>query len=78
MNPEPGPEPLREVPGLRRPRRRENALVDWARAIALGIQDTAKDVLEEGRKGAREAYDEYWERFEKKTKHRRTPKPPRS
>lgn len=51
--------------------RRENAVVTWARAIVLGIQDTAKDVLAEGRKGANDAYDEYWRRFDRKTKRRR-------
>ncbi|MGE5597109.1 MAG: hypothetical protein ACM3S1_13885 [Hyphomicrobiales bacterium] len=51
-----------------------NAVIDWARAIALGIRDTAKDMLEEGRRGAREAYQEYWDRFDEKVKrgrHRR-------
>lgn len=47
------------------------AVIDWARAIALGIRDTAQDVLKEGRAGARKAYDEYWRRFEEKTKTRR-------
>jgi len=28
-------------------------------------------VLDEGREGARKAYDEYWRRFEAKTKTRR-------
>ncbi len=51
--------------------RRENAIVTWARAIVLGIQDTAKDVLAEGRKGANDAYDEYWQRFDRKTRRRR-------
>jgi hypothetical protein len=49
----------------------ENAIVAWIKAIAGGIQDTAHDVLEEGRRGARESYEEYWQRFEAKTKHRR-------
>lgn len=46
-------------------------MVTWARAIVLGIQDTAKDVLAEGRKGANDAYDEYWRRFDRKTRRRR-------
>ncbi|MBI2767488.1 MAG: hypothetical protein HYX53_16455 [Chloroflexi bacterium] len=54
-----------------RPIRRENALFAWARAIVLGVQDTAKDVVDEGRRGAHEAYDAYWRRYEAKTKHRR-------
>ena len=49
----------------------ENPVLDWARAVLGGIRDTARDVLDEGRRGAREAYDEYWERFEAKTRHRR-------
>ena len=56
-----------------RARANENPIVEWARAIALGIRDTAEDMLEEGRKGAHEAYDEGWKRFDAKTKHRRKP-----
>ncbi len=44
---------------------------DWVTAVLLGIRDTAKGMLEAGRKGAHEAYDEGWERFEAKTKRRR-------
>lgn len=51
--------------------RRENPLIGWARAIALGVRDTAEDMLEAGRKGASEAYNEHWDRFDDKTKHRR-------
>ena len=57
--PAPG-EPRGELPGI-----------EWARAILLGIRDTAHDVLDEGREGARKAYDEYWRRFDAKTKSRR-------
>jgi hypothetical protein len=53
-------EPRGELPGM-----------EWARAILLGIRDTAHDVLDEGREGARKAYDDYWRRFEAKTKSRR-------
>jgi hypothetical protein len=49
----------------------ENPLVGWAKAIALGIADTARDMLEAGRESARQAMDEGWERFDRKTKHRR-------
>lgn len=81
-SPEPGaarpePEPLAEEPRYETPRRREwrdlekNPIVGWAKAIALGIGDTAKDMLDAGREGAREAMDEGWERFDRKTKHRR-------
>ena len=44
---------------------------DWLTAVFLGIRDTAKAMLEAGRKGAHDAHDEGWERFEAKTKHRR-------
>lgn len=54
-----------------RARANENAVVGWARAIALGIRDTAEDMLDEGRKGAHEAYEEGWKRYDAKTKHRR-------
>ncbi|MGE3073543.1 MAG: hypothetical protein AB7N24_05570 [Dehalococcoidia bacterium] len=50
---------------------RENPIVGWAKAIAFGIGDTAKGMLEEGRRGAREAMEESWDRFDQKTKHRR-------
>ena len=49
----------------------ENPILGWAKAIAGGIADTAKDMLEAGREGAREAMDEGWERFDRKTKQRR-------
>lgn len=50
---------------------RENPVLGWAKAIVFGIGDTAKDMLAEGRRGAREAQEEGWERFDQKTKHRR-------
>ncbi len=43
----------------------------WAKAIVFGIGDTAKDMLHEGRREAREAMNEGWERFDEKTKNRR-------
>ncbi len=48
----------------------EDAL-DWLRAIALGIRETARDMLEAGRTEARNAYQEYWQRYDEKTKLRR-------
>lgn len=51
-----------------------DGVVDSLRAFALGLRDTAEDVVREGRRGAREANDEGWRRFETKTKHRRPPK----
>lgn len=57
-------EPLAEEP-------QENPVLGWARAIVFGIGDTAKDMLAEGRRGAREAMAHGWDRFDEKTKHRR-------
>lgn len=69
MNPEDaaGPEPLAPGP----PEREEHPAIAWARAVVLGIGDTARDMLEAGRKAAREAMDEGWRRFDEKTKRRR-------
>lgn len=49
----------------------ENAIIGWAKAIVFGIGDTAKDMLDEGRRGARDAMEHGWDRFDAKTKHRR-------
>ena len=51
--------------------RGENPVLGWAKAIVLGIGDTAKDMLNEGRRGAREAMEDGWDRFDDKTKRRR-------
>jgi hypothetical protein len=51
---------------------RENPILGWARAIALGIRDTANDVVEEGRRGARAKQSQMWGKFDAKTKHRRS------
>jgi hypothetical protein len=61
--PVPEPEPL-EAPG-------DNRVVGWAKALVFGIRDTAKDMLDEGRRGADEAYEQGWRRFDSKTKTRR-------
>lgn len=50
---------------------RENPVIGWARAIVLGIRDTANDVVDEGRKGARAKRSQMWDKFDSKTKHRR-------
>ena len=63
----PEPEPLAPEP----PQREEHPIVAWARAILLGIGDTARDMLEAGRQAAREGLDEGWRRFDEKTRHRR-------
>ena len=49
----------------------EGEVLAWARAVVLGLGDTARAMLDEARRGAREAYDEGWHRFEGKTKNRR-------
>ncbi len=49
----------------------ENPILGWARAIAFGIRDTAQDVLDEGRRGARAKRSQMWDKFDAKTKHRR-------
>ncbi len=62
-------------PNLPPPEEEEDrSIVGWVRAIGLGIRDTWQDMVDEGRKGAREAYDEGWRNFETKTKHRRRSK----
>ncbi|MCC6382468.1 MAG: hypothetical protein IT304_08155 [Dehalococcoidia bacterium] len=70
-SPEPPVPPATPTPPQRGQTGDENAVVVWARAIALGIRDTARDVVEEGRKGARRAYEEGWRDYERKTKGRR-------
>lgn len=59
----------------RRPRDPRGAIAEaageaagWTRAIGLGLRDTARDMLEAGRRGARDAYAEGWDRFDQKTK----------
>jgi hypothetical protein len=61
--PGPAPEPLEQAS--------DNPIVGWAKAIVFGIRDTAKDMLDEGRRGADEAYEQGWRRFDTKTKNRR-------
>lgn len=43
----------------------------WARALVLGVRDTAKDMVDEGREGAHEAYEDGWRRYASKTRRRR-------
>ncbi|MGH2632264.1 MAG: hypothetical protein ACRDG3_02535 [Tepidiformaceae bacterium] len=45
--------------------------VSWGRAIVLGVRDTAEEMLDEGRKGAREAFDEGWDKFDARTRYRK-------
>lgn len=73
--PEPGdaiesmPTMIGELP---EPEDSENPILGWAKAVVLGIGDTAKDMLREGKRGARQGMDEGWDRFDAKTKHRRS------
>lgn len=69
--PEPEPQDAPETGDARRVEDIIESARAWGRALVFGIGDTAKDMLEAGRKGAREAMDEGWERFDAKTKHRR-------
>lgn len=75
---EPPAEPKDEpaaFPAPKLPQRRERAqeaIVGWARAVAMGVRDTAHDVLDEGRSGARAKRSQMWDRFDRKTKGRRT------
>jgi hypothetical protein len=62
--PPPGPLPTRDIPVL-------GWAFGWGKAIALGIKDTAQDMLDEGRRGAHRAYDEGWTEFDAKTRYRR-------
>jgi len=48
--------------------------VAWVKAVVFGIGDTAREMLDEGRRGARDAYDERWEQFDAKTRNRRARK----
>jgi len=57
-------------PGERRHDGRSFGPLEWAKAIVLGVRDTAKDIVDEGREGAREAYDEGWRRYAAKTRRR--------
>jgi hypothetical protein len=54
------------------PEPEESGLTAWARAIWYGLGDTAQDILAEARRGAREAQDQGWQRFDKKTRFRRS------
>jgi hypothetical protein len=72
MNPdEPAAPPSPEAAAPGPTAREEHPLIAWLRAIVLGVGDTARDMLEAGRRGSREAMDEGWQRYDAKTKHRR-------
>ena len=65
----------RVVPTPVPPERREEGggfgPLEWAKALVMGVRDTAHDIVDEGREGAREAYDEGWRRYAAKTRRRR-------
>ena len=71
----PAPRPRQAAPRRQPSSLTDNPVVDWARAIGLGIRDTAREMLEAGRKSAETGYDEGWKRFDKKTKYRRKANP---
>lgn len=54
------------------PEHREPAVLRWLRAVVEGVQDTAKTALEAGREEAARAYDEAWQRYDAKTRYRRS------
>jgi len=66
------PTMIGELPEREDPKSSENAIIGWAKALVLGIGDTAKDMLREGKRGARQGMDEGWDRFDAKTKNRRS------
>jgi hypothetical protein len=66
------PEPERRPAHASPPPAEESGLAGWARAIWYGLGDTAHDVLAEARRGAREAQDQGWQRFDQKTRFRRS------
>jgi hypothetical protein len=68
---EPPPIPAVEAEVVQERENDEHAVVAWTKAIFGGIKDTARQVLDEGRRGAEEAYDEGWRRFDDKTRFRR-------
>lgn len=41
------------------------------RALAGGLRDTFRDMVEEGRQGASEAQDRWWRRYDDLTKYRK-------
>lgn len=60
MNPEDGERPSgKESP------------IDLARAIWGALKDTGNDMVAEGRRGAMEANDRWWHRFDDLTKFRK-------
>ncbi|HEY4668560.1 MAG TPA: hypothetical protein VIH05_02160 [Tepidiformaceae bacterium] len=65
----------RVVPPPVPPERREEGggfgPLEWAKALVMGVRDTAHDIVDEGREGAREAYDDGWRRYAAKTRRRR-------
>jgi hypothetical protein len=70
MDSEPGLDEGTDEPAQRR-RVPGSAAFGFVQAIGLGLKDTATDMVRAGREGAAHAYDEMWERYEAKTKHRR-------
>ena len=72
MSEEPEPRDEQEAHGERR---EGGSLLDLARAVALGIRDTAAAMAHEARRGAQRTRLELWQRYDQKT-HRRREQPP--
>jgi len=53
------------------PARHQPEVIAWAKAIAQGIGDTAKDMLDSAREGAAAERERRWEQFHRKTRERR-------
>lgn len=70
--PDPAEEPIIGAPASTPPPRYrpENPVVDWARALLLGLRDTGHDMLEEGRKAASRSSEANWRKFDSKTRDR--------
>ncbi len=65
----------RERPPASSPSTPVDEAIGWARAVVFGLRDTLRDALDEGRKGAKDAQDKAWRRYDDKTKYRRKPRP---
>lgn len=70
VEPMPAVQPFRTPAARPAAPKRENPVTGWARAIALGIRDTAHDMIDEGRRAAKDAQAEGWRKYDQKTKKR--------
>lgn len=66
-----GDDRMGDTPQGRRRRAPIGGAVASVRAVALGIRDTAKDMLHAGQIEAQRAQDEAWSRYDSLTRYRR-------